>query len=95
MEEALANNDWLAGGNFTFADIAMAPYVNRLRMLSMSGMWTDGRLPRVEAWFDCIKKRSSFKPALDDWLPEHLANDMRTFGAQSWPEFAQILDIEI
>ena len=94
MEEALADNDWLAGENFTFADIAMTPYVNRLKMLSMSGMWTGGRLPKVEAWFDRIKKRSSFKPALDNWLPEHLANDMRTFGAQSWPQFAQILDIK-
>ena len=72
----------------------MTPYVNRLKMLSMSGMWTGGRLPKVEAWFDRIKKRSSFKPALDNWLPEHLANDMRTFGAQSWPQFARILDIK-
>ena len=94
MEEALADNDWLAGENFTFADIAMTPYVNRLKMRSMSGMWTGGRLPKVVAWFDRIKKRSSFKLALDNWLPEHLANDMRTFGAQSWPQFAQILDIK-
>jgi glutathione S-transferase len=94
MEGCLAENDWLAGDNFTFADIAMTPYVNRLEMLSMSGMWTGGRMPRVEAWFEKIRSRTSFKPALVDWLPDDLANDMRTFGAESWPKFAQILKIK-
>lgn len=94
MEEALAKNEWLAGDNFSFADIALTPYVNRLAMLSMSGMWTGGRMPRVESWFEGIRERPSFKPAFVDWLPDHLANDMRTFGKQSWPEFAQILKIK-
>ncbi len=94
MEDSLAENQWLAGDNFTFADIAMTPYVNRLEMLSMSGMWTGGRMPRVEAWFEQVRSRPSFKPALVDWLPDHLANDMRTFGAESWPQFAQILKIK-
>ncbi len=94
MEEALADNEWLAGENFTFVDIAMTPYVNRLDMLSMSGMWSRGRLPRVESWFKRVKARPSFKPALVDWLPDDLAHDMRTFGAQSWPEIARIAGIE-
>jgi ganglioside-induced differentiation-associated protein 1 len=93
MEETLADNEWLAGENFTFADIAMTPYVNRLDMLSMSGMWTGGRLPAVESWFDRIKARASFRPALLDWLPDDLAHDLRTFGAQSWPEIARIAGI--
>lgn len=94
MEEALADHKWLTGDNFTFADIAMTPYVNRLYMLSMAGMWTHGRLPGVEAWFERVQTRPSFKPALVDWLPDHLAHDMRTFGAQSWPEIAKMVDIE-
>ena len=60
----------------------------------MSGMWTHGRLPKVEAWFDRIQSRPSFQPAIDEWLPEHLATDMQTYGAQSWPDFAKILEIE-
>jgi glutathione S-transferase len=95
MEDNLEKNNWLAGDSFTFADIAMTPYVNRLEMLSMSGMWTGGRMPRVENWFEKIKKRPSFKPALVDWLPDDLAEDMRTFGFESWPEFAKLLEIEI
>ena len=94
MEKTLKDHDWLAGENFTFADIAMTPYVNRLEMLSMSGIWANGRLPNVEEWFARIKARPSFKPALVDWLPDDLGHDMQTFGAQSWPEIARMVGIE-
>ena len=49
MEDALERRQWLAGDTFSLADIAMAPYVNRLDMLGMSEMWVDSR-PRVTEW---------------------------------------------
>lgn len=91
MEEALKQQKWLAGNTFSLADIALAPYVNRLDMLSMSGMWTEGRLPRVEDWFERIKAMDSFKPAFLDWCPEELTNDLKTFGAQNWPDVKRII----
>ena len=94
MEDVLVERKWLAGENFTFADIAMTPYVNRLNMMALSGMWEKGRLPMVADWFSRIKSRPSFKPSFLDWCPEDLTNDLRNFGSQSWPEVAQILKIE-
>lgn len=94
MEEALSKHEWLAGDEFTLADVALAPYVNRLDMLSMSGLWTGGRFPRVEAWFNKINKTDTFKEAFLDWCPEELTNDLKTFGAQSWPEVRQIVGID-
>ena len=94
MEEALGKYEWLAGDTFSLADIALAPYVNRLDMLSMSGMWTEGRLPRVEAWFDRIKAMKSFAPTFLEWCPEELTNDLRTFGAQSWPDVKRIIGMD-
>lgn len=93
MEEALGEHQWLAGASFSLADIALAPYVNRLDMLSMSGMWSNGRLPRVEAWFDRIKARESFRPTFLEWCPAELTNDLKTFGAQSWPDVKNIIEI--
>ena len=93
MEEVLLDRKWLAGEDFTFADIALTPYVNRLDMLALSGMWKNKRLPRVAEWFSRIKERSSFKPSFLDWCPEDLTNDLKNFGSQSWPEVAQILKI--
>jgi glutathione S-transferase len=90
MEEALKDRPWLAGDSFSLADIAMTPYVNRLDMLSMAEMWTLRR-PRVTDWFERIKARPTFKPALLDWFPPQLADDFSTFGRQSWPQARQIL----
>jgi len=36
MEQALADSEWLVGGRFSMADVAMAPYVNRLAALAMT-----------------------------------------------------------
>ena len=96
MEDALAGgDDWLVGNKFSIADIAMTPYVNRLAMMSMRGMWERGRLPNVEKWFARIEALPNFQTNLIDWVPDHLKNDLRDNGAQSWPEVARILEIEI
>ena len=93
MEDSLARGPWLVGDQFTMADIAMVPYVNRLAAMSMHPMWENGRLPRVADWFDRVRARPTFQPALLDWVPVQLTDDMKTNGAKSWPEVARILDI--
>ncbi len=59
-------------------------------MLSMAEMWT-ARRPRVTGWFERIKARPTYTPALRDWRPPDLTNDLETFGAQSWPEVKPLL----
>ena len=96
MEDALKDgDDWLVGNRFTIADIAMIPYVNRLAMMSMRGMWEGGRMPNVERWFARVEALPGFRTCLIDWVPEHLTIDLRENGAKSWPEVAKILEIEI
>jgi len=89
MEKTLSVQPWLAGGNFSLADIAMTPYVNRLDMLGMSPMWERAR-PHVTDWFERIKKRPTFKPAFLDWCPPDLTADLLTFGRQSWPSVERL-----
>ena len=93
MEDALKKTEWLAADFFTFADIAMTPYVLRLDMLAMQRMWSDGRLPRVERWLEKVKARPTFAAAFLDWMPDHLTADLKNNGAKSWPEVATILGI--
>lgn len=94
MDDALSQHEWLAGEQYTHADVALTPYVNRLDMMSMSGMWENGRLPHLTDWWERIKARPSFKPNLIDWVPESLTNDLRENGAKSWVEVAKILEID-
>ncbi len=91
MEAALREHKWLAGDTFSLADIGLTPYVNRLDMLGMSGLWDEGRRPHVEDWFNRIKARPTFKPMFLDWCPEDLTNDLKTFGTQTFPRVLEIL----
>ncbi len=86
MEASLQDRPWLIGERFTMADIALAPYVNRLAALSMHAMWENGRYPRVADWFRRIRSRPTFKPALLDWVPESLRVEMFENGVRAWPE---------
>jgi glutathione S-transferase len=74
------------------ADIAMAPYVNRLSALSMSGLWEGGRLPSVENWFSRVRDRAMFRQAFLDWTPAELIDEMRINGERSWPDIKRLLE---
>ena len=75
MERALASSEWLVGERFSMADIAMAPYLNRLAALSMEGIWRSGRLPRVERWFERVSARPrSGRRSSNGFPPSSLRN---------------------
>jgi ganglioside-induced differentiation-associated protein 1 len=92
MEAALHQGPWLVGDQFSMADIALTPYLNRLAMLGMQDLWLHGRRPRVAEWFERICSRPSFVPAMIDWIPVELASEMRANGEQSWPDIRQLLE---
>lgn len=90
IEKALGESDWLAGGSYSLADIGLTPYVNRLDMLNMLDEWSADR-PRLRDWFDRIRARPNFEPAINKWLPDDLADDLRNNGARAWPEVKRML----
>jgi ganglioside-induced differentiation-associated protein 1 len=94
MEQALRESPWLVEDQFSMADIAMTPYVNRMAALSMQEMWTHGRLPRVQEWFERVRARPTFDPAFVRWMPQSLATEMRQNGEQSWPKIREVLEIK-
>jgi glutathione S-transferase len=66
MEAALGRSPFLAGENYSLADAAATPYVNRAEMLGMEGLWH--ARPRVAAWLDRMRRRPSFEAAVTRWL---------------------------
>jgi glutathione S-transferase len=93
MERALESSEWLVGDGFSMADIALTPYVNRLAALAMTGLWQNGRLPRVERWFERVRARPTFEPSFVEWVPPELAREMRANGEKSWPAVAALLRV--
>lgn len=63
METQLAQQPWLAGREYSLADAAVTPYINRFTMLNLSNMWTESK-PHVTDWFERIRKRSSYAKAV-------------------------------
>jgi hypothetical protein len=53
---------------------------------------SNGRLPRVENWFERVKERPTFKPAFIDWMPSDLSEEMGSNGEKSGPQIKAIIE---
>lgn len=90
VETQLSRTPWLAGDRFSLAEVGVIPYINRLDMLQLSGLWTEAR-PHLAGWWDRIKARSSFTPALMKYVPPALGEMMRKYGSKTWPRVKAIV----
>jgi glutathione S-transferase len=90
METALADRPWLAGDRFSLAEVNVIPFVNRLDMLALSGMWTQSR-PHVTDWWERIKARPTFQDAMFKYVPPPLRRLMVEKGKEAWPKVRAIL----
>lgn len=61
MESCLSDSDWLAGDMFSLADIAVAPFVDRMMDLR-SDLVSQDLYPAVYEWFERLRERPSFEP---------------------------------
>ena len=69
LDKALGDRDWLAGDNFSLADIAWVPLYFTLDVLA--GYSFDG-LGNVAAWAKRIEARPSYASAVLGWWPESM-----------------------
>ena len=90
MDTALASGPWLMGEQFTLADVVMAPYIERLDRLTLSGFWQPAR-PRVGAWLERLKARPSFAAAFDAFRPHDYDDLLRDQGQDLWPQVRGLL----
>jgi glutathione S-transferase len=70
MEEALAPGPWLVGTDYSLADIAMAPYINRIEVLKRPEMLSAARRPRIADWWQRMQARPAFKEAFSVANPD-------------------------
>jgi glutathione S-transferase len=57
----LVSSPWLAGESFSLAEVAFAPFVERLERLGFADLWRDQ--PAVGDWMERIKSRPSYAAA--------------------------------
>lgn len=89
MNKALADQPWLAGSQFTLADIAFAPYMTRWDHLQIHGLWSDK--PHLANWYEKIKVRESYRTGLAEWFNDEYLQLMNEKGTKAWAEIRSII----
>ncbi len=71
IEATLAESPWLAGKEFSLADIGYAPYITRLDHLQLQFLWD--KRPHIPDWYDRLRERRGYTEALEKWFnPNYL-----------------------
>ena len=89
MQASLANDAWLAGSEFSLADIAFAPYVTRLDHLQMSWMWNSR--PKVADWYSRVRSRPSYAESHTKWFTPPVLKIMEERGKETIDQVRRIL----
>jgi glutathione S-transferase len=63
IEKTLDDNEWLAGDEFSLADIAVAPFIERFEANKMDALINWDKRPRTADWWQRIQSRDSYKIA--------------------------------
>lgn len=92
MEATLKESTWLAGSDFSLADIGLAPYIIRLERLQLSPMW--GKRPKLANWFERIKGRPACRRAIADFYDQapKAKSLLEEKGSESWPRIKAMLE---
>ena len=89
MADSLKSGPYLAGEGFSNADCAVIPYILRLELLKLSGMWE--RYPTVAEWWVRMRTRPSVKAAIFDRMTEADAAPFKNLEPDPWPKVQQLL----
>jgi glutathione S-transferase len=60
MNDVLADGQWLLGGQYSLADIIVAPLIDRMADLGLAEIW-NGKYQRVTEWYQRMQARPAFK----------------------------------
>jgi glutathione S-transferase len=89
IDEAVQKGAYLAGDSYSLAEAAVIPYMLRLELLRLSGLWAD--YPGVATWWARMRERPSTKSAIiermtdKDWAP------FRDLAPDPWPQVQGLL----
>jgi glutathione S-transferase len=81
---------YLVGAQFTLAEVALVPYIERLHRLGLGGLWEHAR-PHVTSWFARLRERSSFKAAFEAYAPNGYDDLVSQKGIDLWPSIEPLL----
>jgi glutathione S-transferase len=89
MDQSLQNGPYLAGDGFSNADCAVIPYIVRLELLKLAGMWD--RYPSIAEWWARMRERASVKATIFERMTETDWAPFRSLAPDPWPKVESLL----
>ena len=89
MDASLQTGGYLAGERFSNADCAVIPYMLRLELLKLSGMWE--RYPAIADWWKRMRVRPSVKAELIDRMSDSDWAPFRNLSPDPWPKVQSLI----
>ena len=89
MEATLAGEPWLAGQEFSLADIGYAPYLLRFKDLQLEFLWD--KRPHIAGWFERLSKRRGYRQAFTDWSNASYVHLMKEKGIEAQARIKAII----
>jgi glutathione S-transferase len=89
MARSLERGPYLAGNTFSNAEAAVIPYILRLELLRLTGLWSE--YPAVAEWWQRMRNRPSVQDTIfkrmteTDWAP------FKSLAPDPWPKVQQLL----
>ena len=80
IEASLKESSWLAGNEFSLADIGYAPYITRLDHLQLQFLWD--KRPHIPDWYDRLRERRAYTEALEKWFNANYLPLMKEKGLE-------------
>lgn len=89
LDKNLSQYEWLAGDNYSLADISYTPYLTRFEHLDLSFMFKERK--NLSNWFSKIKKRENYEHAILDWNNKKYLTLMYNKGSDAYSKIAKII----
>ena len=89
MANSLKDGSYLAGEAFSNADCAAIPYILRLELLKLSGLWD--RYPVVAEWWERMRARPSVNTAIFDRMTDADAAPFKNLAPDPWLTVQRLL----
>jgi len=89
MAESLKDGPYLAGDAFSNAECGVIPYVLRLELLKLDGMWQEH--PAIADWWSRMRVRPSVRAAIFDRMSEADWAPFKNLAPDPWPKVQSLL----
>jgi len=89
MERALGPRPYLMGSDYTLADLALTPYIERLFALGFGPVI--GEYPGLSHWWGLITARDNYSRAFLDWGAAAITAEMAPAAKHAWPRIEALV----